>query len=41
LLDDIDSPDHAGAETTRLGEHHAHGSDLPRKSNKRIESVIE
>jgi hypothetical protein len=41
LLDDIDGPDHAGAETARLGEHHAHGSDLSPESNKPIECIIE
>jgi len=41
LLDDIDGPDHAGAETARLGEHHAHGSELSRESNETLECFIE
>jgi len=41
LLDDVDGPDHAGAETARLGEHHAHGRGLSRESNKTIEWIIE
>jgi len=41
LLDDVDGPDHAGAETSRLGENHAHGSGLFRESNKTIEWIIE
>jgi hypothetical protein len=40
-LDNVDGPDHAGAETARLGEHHAHGSALSRESNKTIECIIE
>jgi hypothetical protein len=41
LLDDVDGADHAGAETARLGEHHAHGSELSRASNTTIGCIIE
>jgi hypothetical protein len=41
LLDDVDGSDHAGAETARLGEHHAHGSGLFRVSNRAIGCALE
>ena len=41
LLDDVDSPNDAGAESAGLGEHHAHSSDLARESNPTIECIIE
>ena len=41
LVDDVDGPNHAGAETARLGEHRAHGSELSRESNKTLECTIE
>jgi len=41
LLDDVDGPDHAGAETAWLGEHYPHGSDLAPASNKATDCIIE
>jgi hypothetical protein len=41
LLDDVDSPDHAGTKAARLREHYPHRSVLSRATSKTVDSITE